>query len=73
MITTENIKNKINEIKRLDDLVALNHYLDYLIFRESDEKTELGQSIINGLEDILNGKTYKIASSQEILKVLIFR
>jgi len=69
MITSDNIKTKINKLKRLDDLVALNHYVDYLLFREEEEKTELGQSIISGLKDIVKGKTYSISSSQDVFKV----
>ena len=69
MITSDNIKTKIDKLRRLDDIVALDHYVDYLIFRETDEKTELGQSIISGLKDIANGKTYSISSSQDVLKV----
>lgn len=69
MITTENIMKKVKRISRLDNLVALNHYIDYLLYRELDEKTELGQTLITGLEAILNGKTYTITSSQDILKV----
>lgn len=69
MITTDNLIKKLKKISRLDDLVALNHYIDYLLFRELDEKTELGQSLIMGLEAILNGKTYAITSSHDILKV----
>lgn len=69
MISTESIIEKLYKIKRLDDLVALNHYLDYLLFRESNEKTELGQSIINGLENIIENQTYAITSSKDILKV----
>lgn len=56
MITTEKFMIKVNKIKRLDDLVALNHYIDYLLFRELDEKTQLGQTLITGLEAILDGK-----------------
>ena len=69
MITTEKLMKKVNKIKRLDDLVALNHYVDYLLFREQDEKTELGQTLITGLGAILKEKTYTITSSQDILKV----
>ncbi len=69
MITSDSIKTKINRFTRLDDLVALNHYIDYLLFREKEEKTELGQSIISGLNEIVSGKTYSIKSSQEMLKV----
>jgi hypothetical protein len=69
MITTENLMEKVNKISRLDDLVALNHYIDYLLFRERDEKTELGQALVTGLEAVVNGKTYAISSSQDILKV----
>jgi|GEM_PF-2645911 hypothetical protein len=69
MITTKHIIDKVNKIKRFDDLVALNHYIDYLLFRELDEKTELGQALISGLEAIVNGQTYSISSSQDILKV----
>lgn len=69
MITNENLIKKVNKIRRFDDLVALNHYIDFLLYREQDEKTELGQSLIKGLEAIVNGKTYSINSSQEILKV----
>ena len=69
MITAERIKTKINDLKRLDDLVALNHYVDYLLFRETEKKTELGQTIISGLKDIVSGKTYSISSSQDVLKV----
>lgn len=60
---------KVNKIRRLDDLVALNHYIDFLLYREQDETTELGQSLIRGLEAIVNGTTYSISSSQDILKV----
>ena len=69
MITTEHLMKKVNKIRRLDDLVALNHYIDFLLYREQDERTELGQSLIRGLEAIVNGTTYSISSSQDILKV----
>lgn len=69
MITTENLMKKVEKISRLDDLVALNHYIDFLLYREQDETTELGQSLIKGLEAIVNGKTYLISSSHDILKV----
>ncbi len=69
MVTTKHIIEKVNKIKRFDDLVALNHYIDYLLFRELDETTELGQALISGLEAIVNGQTYSITSSQDILKV----
>ena len=69
MITSASIKTKINKLQRLDDLVALNHYVDYLLFREKEKKTEIGQSIISGLKDIAKGKTYSVKSSQDVLKV----
>ena len=69
MITNNSVIKKINKIRQLDDLVALNHFVDYLIFREQDKKTELGQSLIKGLEDILYGKSYAIKSAQDILKI----
>ena len=69
MISTESIIKKLNKIKRIDDLVAINHYLDYLIYREKDKTTELGQSLIKGLDNIVNRKTYSINSSDDILKV----
>ncbi len=69
MVTTKHIIEKVNKIKRFDDLVALNHYIDYLLFRELDETTELGRALISGLEAIVNGQTYSISSSQDILKV----
>ena len=69
MITSASIQKKINKLKRLDDLVALNHFVDYLLSREREKKTELGQSIISGLKDIASGKTYSVKSSQDVLKV----
>ena len=69
MINSDTIKIKINKLKRLDDLVALNHYVDYLLFRENEKQTELGQTMISGLKNIVNGKTYSINSSQDVLKV----
>ena len=69
MINAENIKIKINKLRRLDDLVALNQYVDYLLFREQETETEFGQAIISGLKDIVNGKTYSIGSSHDVLKV----
>lgn len=69
MITSESVIKKIDRIKRLDDLVAINHYLDYLLYREQNTHTELGKSLIKGLEEILQGKTYTITSSKDILKV----
>ena len=62
MITVETITKKVKKIEELDDLVALNSYVDYLIYKEQNhQKTELGQAIIRGLEDILAGRTQTIA------------
>lgn len=69
MISTDVIIEKVRGVKRLDDLVALNHYVDYLLFRESSSQTELGQAIINGLENILEDKTYSINSSSDVLRI----
>ena len=70
MITTEVIAEKVKKIKELGDLVALNNYVDYMIYKEqSNQKTELGQAIIRGLEDVLAGRTYKITCAEDVLKV----
>ena len=70
MITTQTIAEKVTQIRDLDDLVALNSYVDYMIYKEqSNEKTELGQAIIKGLEDVVAGRTYKITCAEDVLKV----
>ena len=70
MITVETIAEKVTQIRDLDDLVALDNYVDYMIYKEqSNEKTELGQAIIRGLEDILAGRTHKITCAEDVLKV----
>jgi len=69
MLTQENIIEKVKQLRRLDDLVALNHYVDYLLLREKNEKTELGQALIKGLENVLAGRTYPITCAQDVLKV----
>ncbi len=69
MITTDIITKKIHKLKQIDDLVAINHYVDYLLYREQNDKTELGQTLINGLEEILEEKFYSISSSKDILEI----
>ena len=66
MITAETIAKKVKKIKGLDDVVALNNYVDFLIYKEQNNQTELGQAIIRGLEDVLAGRTYKITCAEDV-------
>ena len=70
MITTQIVAKKVAQIRAPEDLVAVNSYVDYMIYKEqSNEKTELGQTIIKGLEDVVAGRTYKITCAEDVLKV----
>ena len=70
MITPQTIAEKVAQIRAPEDLVAVNSYVDYVIYKEqSNEKTELGQTIIKGLEDVVAGRTYKITCAEDVLKV----
>ena len=70
MITTQIVAEKVAQIRTPDALVAVNSYVDYMIYKEqSNEKTELGQAIIKGLEDVVAGRTYKITCAEDVLEV----
>jgi len=70
MITPQTIAEKVTQIRDLDDLVTLNSYVDYVIYKQqNNQKTELGQAIIRGLEDVATGKTQKITCAEDVLKV----
>ena len=70
MLTSQLVAEKVTQIRALDDLVALNSYVDYMIYKEqSNQKTELGQAIIKGLEDVLAGRTYKITCAEDVIKM----
>ncbi|MDI6793378.1 MAG: hypothetical protein QME81_11015 [bacterium] len=70
ILITQTISQKVEKIKQIEDIVALNSYVDFLIYKEEHtQSTELGQDIIQGLKEVMEGKTYKITSAEDILKV----
>ncbi len=70
MLTTQTILQNVKRIKQIEDIVSLNSYVNFLLYKEGyNQQTELGQDIIQGLKEVVEGKTYKITSAKDVLRV----